>query len=107
MDKKTNLLLIAVVGFILVFTIVIILVNNWLKTTLKEETITASQTEAVVETPNQTYRQMPIVVAPAEQKVSAATQKKTLEPETSSGETSSGINASSPKAGGARAVLVD
>ncbi len=76
--KKQNnkLLLIAGVSFIVVFALVLVLVNSWLKNILKEEMVT--QKPAAITIPSEVkskYKQEPIVVPEAQDNIAGAKQK--------------------------------
>lgn len=78
--KTNNLLLILVVSFIIVFASIIILVNNWLKQALKEETLK----ETVVPLPTLVqpkYKQAPIRME-SEKEVSLQEKKSAVAGET-------------------------
>lgn len=77
MEKKNKLLIIFAVCFIIVFAVIIICVNNWLKQTLKEETASGKQA-AVVYSEKSKYVQKPIEIIPGQQAASLAQKKKTI-----------------------------
>lgn len=83
MDKKNNLLLIFAVGFVVVFSAVLILVNNWLKKTLQEESVPVSRV-AVPSAQAPNYKQTPISPqvkqeAPAMQAIKSEREESTMQ----------------------------
>ncbi len=96
MEKKTSdLLLILAVCFVVVFALVLISVNNWLKQTLKEETFIAPKQQQVLIPEKSKYKQMPIVVAVPNQSVAASVKKSQLQ-EKSAGVVNTEINQGAP-----------
>lgn len=74
--RVNNILFILAVGFIAVFIVVIISVNNWLKQSLKEETIVNERPKPVIAPKATKYKQAPIAVTAEQEIPTVAAQKK-------------------------------
>ncbi len=78
MKKPNNkLLLILGVSFIAVFAIALILVNSWLKSTLKEEIVTEKPAASIPILAKPKYIQPPIAAPEPQEKQKSASSEKT------------------------------